>query len=291
MKRTWVTHRGPDWTERELDYLAEAYGLVADEKIAAHLGRSRNAIVIAAKRKLGGINRKAAFYCSQEVARVLRVDSKTVVYWLGRGWLEGKRAPFKQGPYRVWSFSEEHILICLRRRPWLVDPAKMLHHYFRSVVEEEYGKDPWYTCDQAAPLLGRKDINAIHRYIRRGWLPAERKPGGPHQGIWVIRHSAIQNFLANDPRPARLHRLMSQGRRETLMEKAATKVATVWELRCPLCHQVVEVRSSDLRHGPQVREAFVAVHNNGTPCHHGEAVSLTLSKAVAKLPNNIPKRD
>ena len=39
------------------------------------------------------------------------------------------------------------------------------------------------------------------RYIRRGWLPADRRPAGGGLGQYIIRQKAIDAFLQDDPRP------------------------------------------------------------------------------------------
>lgn len=204
--RQGLTKGFPRWTEDDLCYLADNFGRLADEQICKDLSRSKNAIKIIAYRKLNGLARLDGFYTARTVATLLAVScSKTIVFWRDKGYIKGKRAPFGYGKHKLWSFDYEDIETCLRKRPWLVDPRRMEQSYFRTIVHEEYEKDPWYTAAQAAPFMGIRDPNAVHRYIYRGWLQAVKKPGGPWQGVWIIRKSAIDAFLANDPRKESYH--------------------------------------------------------------------------------------
>ncbi len=103
----------------------------------------------------------------------------------------------------MWNFQHEDIVACLQHRPWLVNLVDMETHFFRSIVQKEWDKDPWYNCKQAQAFLGLygATADAFKMYIRRGWIRAERRPGAGGQGEYVIRKSAIDYFLAHDPRP------------------------------------------------------------------------------------------
>ena len=207
---------GDCWTPEELEYLANHYGLIPKKRLARHLKRSEKAVAKVAKKKLHGLRQKDNFYTALDVARSLGIpDSKRIIRWVERGWLKGKRAPMRQGPYPVWLFREGDIVKCLQQRPWLLELKGMPEHYFRSVVKREWESDPWYTCKHAAPLLGIKTPFVVYRYIYRGWLPAIKKPWGG-QGVWIIRRSAIQAFLNHDPRPQ--HRRSAWRRRLNLAQ-------------------------------------------------------------------------
>ncbi len=67
------TQRTPIWTEEELLYLDDNYGVLPAERICRHLGRSRNALKIAAYRKLNHINQRSNIYTAREVARIVGV--------------------------------------------------------------------------------------------------------------------------------------------------------------------------------------------------------------------------
>lgn len=255
------------WTPDELQYLSDRYGRVHDETIARNLGRSIYGMAYAAQRLRQ--RRKDNFYTANELARALGIpDSDTIIRWAQRGWLKGRKAPMKQ---RVWMFTEKNIIRCLRQRPWLVDLECMPEHFFRSVVTREWESDPWYTTQQVAPLLEVKNHTTVHDYISRGWLPADKKPhGGPHGGAWVIRHSAIQSFLAKDPRPQSKHESFSEGRRKFLLATGQlSRSAIIWLMRCPRCGQQVMITAPpQLRRGAAVRQRFIDLYLNGN-CEHG----------------------
>lgn len=264
------------WTPEELEYLSNHYGLVSDKTIARNLGRSAKAVIEAAGKRLH-TRRRDNFYSASELTRTLGLadsQGRKILTWVERGWLKGRKGPTAGGRKgkssllsRMWTFRETSIVKCLQRRPWLVDLATIPEHYFRSVVKREWKRDPWYTVSQLHSLLGSE--NTILRYIHRGWLAAEKKPcGGPNDGAWVIRGSAIEALLANDPRPRSNFQSLSEGRRRLLLESnRASKLAVVWLLRCPSCGQEVRVSAPPQLYGPQVREEFIRLYVNGN-CEH-----------------------
>lgn len=266
---------GKVWTPEELEFLTEKYGLISDRAISRHLQRSPNGIRIAAKRKLHQ-NRKMNFYTGRELARSLGVgDSKTIVSWVDVGWLKARRSVVRQGPFKAWLFRDKNIEAFLRAMPWLFSPGKMPRHYFRSIIQEEYDRDPWYTCQEAATFLGVITDDAVQRYINRGWLPAHKRPGGPWQGVWVIRRSSIETFLANDPRPAHRFEAASTSRKRNARRHGhPLRLSVVWSVLCPDCGQTVVVRADPSLRGPRVQERFIQVYTNGT-CSHGVECVLT----------------
>ncbi|MBA7568522.1 hypothetical protein ES708_10251 [subsurface metagenome] len=233
----WKTY----WTPKELEYLSNHYGLISDADLAHHLHRTEGAIMLAAKNKLHGQRKRDNFYTAAEAARCLEVYPKAIAYWVGRGWLTGKKALIRQGLYFLWLITEENIVECLRKRPWLVDFERMERSYFRSVVIEEWKRDPWYICDQVAPLLSVKAQNTVHSYIHLGWLPAEKKPGGS-QGVWIIRRSAVQAFLNNDPRAQYKYSHISASRRKPIIGAGRpSKLLIIWLIECPACGELVRI--------------------------------------------------
>lgn len=257
----------PRWSDEELEYLREHYGKTPDRILVRHLNRSRFAIVLAAKKNLNGQRRKDNFYTAADVARIIGTPcAKKVADWVSRGWLKGTKSWMSQGTNKVWRFSEQGIARCLRRRPWLADHRRMEESFFHSVVIKEWKRDPWYGAAQAAPKLGITTLDAVHRYIHRGWLQAERKLGG----VWIIRKSAIEAFLKNDPRPGYKASTLGASRRRTILASGRpTKQAVIWALNCPRCGDQVKVIASPRLFGPEVKARFVAQHVNGGPCLHG----------------------
>jgi hypothetical protein len=262
------------WTEEELEYLNDKIGLVSDRALCRRLQRSSNAIKIAATRKLHG-NHKMNFYSGGMLARVLGVpDSKTIMNWAEAGWLRVRKSVVKAGPFHAWLFKDKHVVKFLQEKPWLFDPRKMPEHYFRSIVQDEYERDPWYSCQEAAHFLGVKTDDAVQRYIHRGWLPAVKRPGGPWQGVWVIRRSAIEKFLANDPRTKHRFDVASLSRKRTVRKHGGPlRLSVTWSVLCPDCGQTVVVRAAPGLRGPQVQQAFVEIYTNGK-CSHEMVCSL-----------------
>lgn len=201
--RTYA-HKEPPWTAWELEYLLEHYGTLPAEDIAHRLRRSTNSLKIISFRRLK-INQKSNIYTARLLARELGIScAKIIVAWHDRGYLKGKLAPFMNGPNHVWWFNYDDIVICLEQRPWLCDPKKMPQSFFRSIVQREWEKDPWYSKTDAGKFLGLADGNPVYRYIKEGWLPAVRAPMGGGKGRWILRHSHLAEFQLHDPRP--LHR-------------------------------------------------------------------------------------
>ena len=194
----------PPWAPWELDFLSDNYGRISVDEICRILHRSPNAQKIKAYRKFR-MNQKTNIYTARELARELGIScAKIIVAWHTRGYLKGKLAPFKNGPNNVWFFDYDDIITCLQQRPWLCKLKKMPQSYFRSVVQREWEKDPWYSKDEAGKFLGLADGNPVYRYIKEGWLPAIRAPMGGSKGAWILRHSDLAEFQLHDPRP--LHR-------------------------------------------------------------------------------------
>ncbi len=255
------------WTPEELEYLSNHYGLVSDKTIACNLNRSVYGVAWAAHRL--GLRRKDNLYTATELARILGVAyTGRVIGWVRRGWLKCRRGPLKAGLNRAWVFNERTVAKFLRQYPWIIDLRSMPEHYFRSVVRREWERDPWYTVEQAVPLFGFTNSDAVYRYINRGWLLAERKPWGCHRA-WIIRHSSIESFLKNDPRPEHKYIAASTARKRFIvLSGRPSRLAVLWVIKCPSCGQEVTVTASPKLRGPRVRETFIELYANGN-CTHG----------------------
>lgn len=198
-----------------------------------------------------------------------------------KGYLEGSRSSVGAGRNtgNYWMFTDDAIVSCLQIRPWLVDLQHMPNGYYREIVREEWEKDPWYSVAEVAPMLGVA-VNdgkcfAVLRYIYRGWLNAEKKPGAPWQGEWVIRKSAIDSFLANDPRKTIYPIQYSQLRRDTILQHGKpVKDYTVWSMVCPACGEAVRISVSPRIWGPEVKELFMKYCVVDGECYHNGIVDL-----------------
>jgi len=278
LDRRWENALKP-WSEADIEYLGEKYGMLSLRAICKHLQRSPNAIKVASFRKLHH-GMKANFYTAREVARLFGIScAKTIVGWMEQGWLNGRRSFARAGPNIAWCFTEENIKRCLRQRPWLCDLKKMERHYFRTIVQEEYDKDPWYSCAEAAGLIGLKSDDAVMRYIYRKWLPAVKRPGGPWQGQWIIRQSDIHKFLASDPRPNRSQYVSSSRKALRLQRGLPVRLALYWSVLCRLCGQRVIIMANPRLKGHQVQEQFHQIYTNGK-CNHGRQCAVGLQEAA-----------
>jgi len=293
-----ITKWGQPWSEEDLQYLSDTYGLIPNKELAERLHRSEVAML----GRAGKLHIRATdnFYTASELARTLGIGRKPIENWVRKGWLKSSLIhhpdirrenalwsqhgfhdrrlqdfdPHRRGPKH--HFTEEDVIKCLRQRPWLVDLKCMERHYFHSVVIREWQRDPWYNCQEAAALLGLKADNAVKRYIHRGWLLAERKPGtGSWKGEWIIRRSAIKKFLANDPRPSHRYNAFSKARKLGLRQEGRpTRIGMVWNFSCPRCGQEVRIMAPPDMMGPEVREKFISIYVNGTCLHGDEGAEL-----------------
>jgi hypothetical protein len=275
----WKNAKLP-WTQDELDVLSSKWGLISDKAMAKLLQRSPHACRVAAVRLLHQ-SRSLNFLTASDVAKLLGFGcSKTVVWWVQQGWLMGRQCSVGAGVNKRWMFKEKNVEKCLRARPWLCSLNRMEPSYYRSIIQEEYDKDPWYTLDQAAPMLGVKTTDAVNRYIRKALPPAVKRPGGSHQGTWLVRRSAIQLFLANDPRPS-VSALMSASRLKThLSQGRPVRLALHWSVLCPDCRQRVIVMAHPKLQGPAVQAEFNRTYTNGH-CKHGIKCTVGILEASA----------
>ena len=268
------------WTEKGLNILADNYGRVSDKKLAGRLQRSETSIEAMACKN--GLTRRENFYNASELARVVGVSGPNhIIRWKNFGYLKGKHCLLTGRKHRMWMFLEENIEKCLRQRPWLVDPENMERHFFRSIVKEEWQRDPWYTLTQAMPLLGLKNPGTTLKYISRHWLAAEKgTSGGGKQ--WIIRRSAIKAFLANGHRASDHREYINAARRASARKRhlnagRPVRIAQEWLLTCPACGQPVKITTDPQLKSPHVRQLFIRTFNTNEHCNHNAVENLSTS--------------
>jgi hypothetical protein len=84
--------RGKKWSESEIEYLDEWWGVRALSSLSICLGRTKKAIVIKAKRmKLGASTRADEYLTARQVAKILNVDSHVVLRWIEKHNLKVER--------------------------------------------------------------------------------------------------------------------------------------------------------------------------------------------------------
>jgi hypothetical protein len=203
-----------------------------------------------------------------------RKDPKSVALWVHHGWLKATKGPPGAGRTKMWNITEDDILDLLKRRPWLADLKAMEEHYFRSIVRDEWKRDPWYTPTQVAPRLRLKRPDAVRQYIYKGWLAAEKQPGGSERRGWIIRESAIHAFLKNDPRQAHKSTASRAAKiGSNIRLGIPVKISTIWQIQCPVCGDTVTVAAPAWMLGRQVKDKLIAMFTNGE-CTHGANCSI-----------------
>jgi len=71
---------GKKWSEREIEYLDENWGKSTLASLSTHLKRTKKAVVLKSKRlKLGASTRADEYLTARQVAKILNVDSHTVL--------------------------------------------------------------------------------------------------------------------------------------------------------------------------------------------------------------------
>jgi len=282
------TVKEPFWTEADVEYLHDSYGIVPDRRLCKHLHRTRVSIVLKAKRE--HINRKMNLMTARSVAEICAVaDSKTVIMWVRKGLLKAKKSPTRCGVNLMWNIDDDSLVRMLKDHPWLAYLPDMPDSWYRRLVEREWHRDPWFTRHQVAQMLGIKADYHLLRYIKRGWLKAEKVPGGRHSQVrWMFRASWVMDFLEKDPRHAyhrKLQSLVKKGK-SLLLDEKAVQIYGVWLLICPRCGKLVSVKAPPTReckYSPGVIQAYQASLDGNRQCVHGKFVDLDDSKEDTPL--------
>lgn len=246
----------PPWTEDEEDFLVENYSRKSMKVLCRKLRRT--AVAITLRRRRLGIRRSDGFYNARMLGELLHVDGKVVAWWVDQGWLKGSRAPYHQGLHHPWVFHEEAVRRLIRERPWLFQPARMERHLFRSLVLEEYTRDPWYDLKTAARVAGigheHMDVLALKGEIQTVSRQPDRKWSKKY-----VRKSEIDRWLA--VRVQLRRRRLSEAQRATHWRKGhAVRMAIIWRVRCDGCGRELEVQAPPRLRGPQVRQLLPTYH-------------------------------
>ena len=196
------------WSDDEIEWLHEYWGVWPDEAVAKHLNRTINACVLEAKRTgLGG--RKMNVLTAQAVAEVFGVNGKTIVSWIERGWIRGKRTRIAAGsvpdpchPEKkrrcayAWNISYDSLETFVQTMPWAYDVTLMAEGDYLTRLAKQVAKvDPWLSADEAAAELGW-GYEQLRRWIKLGLIPVKRRPKngsqrGPWQGAIAIRKADL----------------------------------------------------------------------------------------------------
>jgi hypothetical protein len=151
----------PGWTAPECDYLRTHWGLLPDSEVAGPLGRSLTACALKAKRL--GLTRKALFLTAYDVARLLRVDIKTVTRWIGLGWLPANKSPVRAGRNRCWQIRGADLATFLT--------THLDKYEYRRIDRETHRY--WYNLVRAAVAAHPEAAVERPPRMHRDWTPAE----------------------------------------------------------------------------------------------------------------------
>ena len=115
----------PFWTQEEEEYVEHNLHRKSLADIAKHLGRTKTAVKLKAKRL--GVNKTQEGYTMRGLCMGLGCDHKKVEYWMRIGWLKGKR----RGSERVagqggdmWLFTDRDIRKFVISHPNEVDQRR-----------------------------------------------------------------------------------------------------------------------------------------------------------------------
>ena len=170
--RPW--NKPEHWSVAEVAYLERSYGLLTDEQMVRHLGRSIVGIKLKAKRM--GLRKRAAGFSARDVAAIFGIDASTVVKgWIRRGLLESRR-PFKQGPYPIHVIDPAAVERFISEHPEWIDVDKMPESPYRDLA----ARDPWI----GLPEVHRRTGRAGHRVAEM--IAAGRIRGRKRGTHWYI---------------------------------------------------------------------------------------------------------
>lgn len=128
--RNWARSQGlartkePNWSEAEETYLEQHLTKHSLTQIAHHLGRSKVAVKLKAKRL--GIRKQAEGYTLCGLCLAFGCDHHTIEKWIRAGWLKGTRRQtertVEQGD--TWYFSDAAVRRLITEHPLEIDPRK-----------------------------------------------------------------------------------------------------------------------------------------------------------------------
>jgi hypothetical protein len=125
--------KGPQWTAEEEAYLETYLHKMSLATIAKHLGRTRTAVKLKAKRL--GTSKTAEGYTMRGLCLGLGVDHHKVTKWVERGWMKGsRRNSDRTSNGDIWYFSDRAIKEMVRTHPEEIDPRRVEWLWFIDVL-------------------------------------------------------------------------------------------------------------------------------------------------------------
>lgn len=113
----------PRWTEEEIAYLERNLHTQSLGKIAKHLGRTKVAVRLKAKRL--GVNKiYQEGYTMKGLCVGLGCDHHKVERWIANGWLKGRRRESERTHSDFWYFTDTDIRALIASHPLEIDPRR-----------------------------------------------------------------------------------------------------------------------------------------------------------------------
>src|SRR5688572_20805240 len=115
-----MTRPSRRWTQKEIEYLANNWGIATTEAVCRRLKRSHNAVQIRAVQL--GVNRKSNVLNASTVAEQMGVNMQTVRRWINLGLLRARRSHNGQDGKKWWQVRYEDLERFVREQVEIYDP-------------------------------------------------------------------------------------------------------------------------------------------------------------------------
>ena len=183
--------KAPRWTAEEDQYLKDHLGYLSEEEMAAHLGRSVNAVHLRWERGLGlpAPSKTPGWLTGGGIAKKLGIDNHTVMKWTDRGLLPHRIIP---GDRTIRLIRETTFM------RWVVNPMNWPYFqpwnreipdpHIAGLIAKQQARwdDEWLAPGQAAEMHGI-DHTDVNRFIRLGRIKALK-----WNNWWVLRSEAAK---------------------------------------------------------------------------------------------------
>lgn len=129
--RRWAARMGlarqrePRWMPEDEIYLERTLHKKSLRDIAKHLGRTKTAVKLKAKRL--GLNKTQEGYTMRGLCMGLGCDHHAVGRWLAKGWLKGQRRQTERLSVQggdTWLFTDQAIRAFITNHPQEIDPRR-----------------------------------------------------------------------------------------------------------------------------------------------------------------------
>lgn len=117
-------HKWKTWTDMELEFLTNNYGLKTNYEIGAHIGRGPGAV----QKKADDLRLRLndLFFTATDVAGIMGVNLRTVRHWIKSGYLHAVQSEAAHaGNYAMWQIEGEVLEQFLKEHPEKYDLAKI----------------------------------------------------------------------------------------------------------------------------------------------------------------------